>query len=72
MPGKWHLGVLQNAPIEHTGEVSVREHKRGFGAIVESSPYVDQTTTSLDPMSLAPWPEALKGKRRTLSLPSTG
>ena len=52
-------GVLYNAPIEHTGEISIREHKRGFGSIVESSPYVDRTTTSLDPMSLAPWPEAL-------------
>ena len=26
---------------------------------MESSPYVDRTTTSLDPMSMAPWPEAL-------------
>ena len=25
-------------PLEHTGEISVREHKKGFGAIVESSP----------------------------------
>ena len=39
---------------DNIGGISVREHKRGFSAIVESSPYVDRTTTSLDPMSLAP------------------
>ena len=28
VPGKWHYGVLRNAPVELTSEISVREHKR--------------------------------------------
>ena len=59
LPGERHYGNSQNAPLELTGEVSVREHKRRFGTMVNCSPDVFRTTTSLGPISLAPLLEAL-------------
>ena len=58
LPGKWHYGVSQNAPVKLTSEVSDGEHKRRFGTTVKSSSDVYRTTTNLEPISLAPLLEA--------------
>ena len=59
LPAKWHWGVLQNVPVEPTGEVYVGEPKKRYGTTVKSSPDGYWTITSLDPISLAPLMEVL-------------
>ena len=53
----WQMALRCFAEL--TSEVSVGEHKRQFGTSMKSSPDVYWTTTSLDPISLAPLLEAL-------------
>ena len=57
LPGKWHLGVSQNAPVQLCRHLSGTT--RGD---LKSSLDVYRTTTSLDPISLTPLLEALTSK----------